>query len=107
MRYVSAKEARDYFQIGGNTLKVWKDKGKLKYKRFTNRKILYDIDSFTDTVTNYDIRKNVIYARVSNTKQKYDLEHQIETIKNYMLSNGIEANVIYSEIASGMNENRK
>lgn len=107
MRYVSAKEARDYFQIGGNTLKVWKDKGKLKYKRFTNRKILYDIDSFTDTVTNYDIRKNVIYARVSNTKQKYDLEHQIETIKNYMLSNGVEANAIYSEIASGMNENRK
>ena len=42
MRYVSAKEARDYFQIGGNTLKVWKDKGKLKYKRFTNRKILYE-----------------------------------------------------------------
>lgn len=108
MRYVSAKEARDYFQIGGNTLKVWKDKGKLKYKRFTNRKILYDIDSFTDnTATNYDIRKNVIYARVSNTKQKYDLEHQIETIKNYMLSNGIEANIIYSDIASGMNENRK
>lgn len=106
MRYVSAKEARDYFQIGGNTLKVWKDKGKIKYKRFTKRKILYDIDSF-DEKTNYDKKENAIYARVSNTKQKNDLEHQIETIKNYMLSNGIEPNIIYSEIASGMNENRQ
>ena len=32
---------------------------------------------------------------------------QIELIKNYCMSNGIQINKIYKDIASGMNENRK
>lgn len=105
MRYVSAKQAKDYFKINATTLKNWKDSGKLKVKVFSSKKILYDIDSLeTDEQQN---RKNVIYARVSNTKQSEDLQKQIELIKNYCISNGIEISNIYSDIASGMNENRK
>lgn len=110
MNYVSAKEARRILQITPITLMHWKDSGKIKYKRFSQRKILYDVDSvlnneeYSDSVLN---TKNVIYARVSGSSQKEDLNNQIETIKNYLLNNGIKADNIYSDIASGMNEDRK
>lgn len=106
MRYVSAKDAKVFFNINATTLKKWKDSGKLKFKQFSSKKILYDIDSVTNENNNIN-KKSVIYARVSNTKQYNDLQHQIETIKNYCLNNNIEISNIYSDIASGMNENRK
>lgn len=106
MRYVSAKEAKAFFNINATTLKKWKDSGKLKFKQFSSKKILYDIDSVTNENNNIN-RKSVIYARVSNIKQYNDLQHQIETIKQYCLNNNIEISNIYSDIASGMNENRK
>ena len=52
-------------------------------------------------------RKNVIYARVSNTKQKEDLVRQEQVIRDYMVSNGIIVDEVYSDIASGMNAERK
>lgn len=105
MKYVSAKEAKKYFQISGQTLKVWKDSNKILTKQFSQKKILYDIDSVNNNITNN--RKNVIYARVSCSNQKQSLDNQIELIKSYMISNGIKVDDIYSEIASGLNENRK
>ena len=106
MKYVSAKEAKKYFQISGQTLKVWKDTNKILTKQFSQKKILYDIDSVNnDNITNN--RKNVIYARVSCSNQKQSLDNQIELIKSYMISSGIRVDDIYSEIASGLNENRK
>ena len=105
MRFVTAKEAKEYFKINPTTLKSWKDSGKIKVKVFSEKKILYDIDSLETNVEQK--RKNVIYARVSNTKQYEDLQKQVEVIKNYCISKGIEISHIYSDIASGMNENRK
>lgn len=67
MNYVSAKEAKEVLHINPTTLKSWKDKGLLKYKKLSSKKILYDIDSISQE--NKVIGKqNVIYARVSNTK---------------------------------------
>ena len=107
MNYVTAKEIKDRFHISGVTLMKWKDSGKIKYKRLSSKKILYDIDSFDEeqnTTFNY---KNVLYARVSTQGQKNDLDTQIDVIKKYMLSNGLAVDEVYSDIASGMNENRK
>lgn len=104
MKYVTAGEACSYFQISYMTLKRWRVEGKLQYKKFTDRKILYDIDSVNQP--NEDNRQNVIYARVSTTSQKEQLENQIALIKNYMINNGIKPNQVYSEIASGLNDNR-
>ena len=106
MNYVSAKEAKQLLHINATTLKSWKDKNILKYKKLSSKKILYDIDSVSQE--NKIINKyNVIYARVSNTKQIDDLQTQIEIVKKYCLNNGIKINKIYKDIASGMNENRK
>ena len=52
-------------------------------------------------------RKKVIYARVSTSKQKKDLENQIENITAYVNKNGYGIDEVYSDIASGMNLDRK
>ena len=107
MKYVSAKIAKEQLNITGNTLKAWKDKGIIKTKILSQKKVLYDIDSVLNKDIIKDERQNVIYARVSSTSQKTSLDNQIELIKSYMLSKGIKPDEIYSEIASGLNDNRK
>ena len=107
MNYVTAKEAKNILKINATTLKSWKDKGILSYKKLSDKKILYDIDSVLNNSDMIDNRLNVIYARVSNTKQHNDLLNQIELVKSYCITNGIKISKVYQDIASGMNENRK
>ena len=107
MNYVTAKEAKNILKINATTLKSWKDKGILSYKKLSDKKILYDIDSVLNNSDINDNRLNVIYARVSNTKQYNDLLNQIELVKSYCITNGIKISKVYQDIASGMNENRK
>ena len=109
MNYVTAKEIKQQLQISGVTLMHWKNSGKIQYKKLSDKKILYDLDSLNNDIKNSNElnTKNVIYARVSSNSQKEDLNNQIEIIKNYMMNNGIMVDYIYSDIASGMNENRK
>lgn len=107
MNYVTAKEAKNILKINATTLKSWKDKGILSYKKLSDKKILYDIDSVLSNSDMVDNRLNVIYARVSNTKQHNDLLNQIELVKSYCITNGIKISKVYQDIASGMNENRK
>ena len=107
MNYVTAKEAKNILKINVTTLKSWKDKGILSYKKLSDKKILYDIDSVLNNSDINDNRLNVIYARVSNTKQHNDLLNQIELVKSYCITNGIKISKVYQDIASGMNENRK
>ena len=107
MNYVTAKEAKNILKINATTLKSWKDKGILSYKKLSDKKILYDIDSVLKDSDIADNRLNVIYARVSNTKQHNDLLNQIELVKSYCITNGIKISKVYQDIASGMNENRK
>ena len=107
MNYVTAKEAKNILKINATTLKSWKDKGILSYKKLSDKKILYDIDSVLNNSDINDNRLNVIYARVSNTKQHNDLLNQIELVKSYCITNGIKISKVYQDIASGMNENRK
>ena len=106
MNYVTAKEAKNILKINATTLKAWKDKGIIGYKKLTDKKYLYDVDTVLNE-NNKEKRNRVIYARVSNMKQHNDLQSQIETIKMFCLSNGIQPDEIYKEIASGMNDNRK
>lgn len=48
-------------------------------------------------------RKTYIYARVSTSKQKRDLENQIELLKQFCFTNGYVISGISSDIASGIN----
>jgi putative resolvase len=48
----------------------------------------------------------VIYARVSSNDQKDDLKRQIDRLKIFAINNGLIVNEVYSEIASGLNDDR-
>lgn len=45
MNYVTAKEIKENLRISGVTLMKWKNSGKIKYRKLSDRKVLYDIDS--------------------------------------------------------------
>ena len=88
------------------TLHRWRKSNHISYKKLSSRKFLYDIDSVLEPYSDKGSRQNVIYARVSNSNQKDNLVTQINVIKGYMIANGIKLDLVFDEIASGMNENR-
>lgn len=106
MNYKTSGEICKLLKITPMTLCRWKNEGIIQFQKITNKKYLYDIDSVIKTNSYNEKRKNVIYSRVSNSKQKDDLVHQTKIIQEYMVSNGIIPDMIFEEIASGMNENR-
>lgn len=102
---LTSKEFRDKYKISIQTLHNWRKLGKVSYTKISSGKFLYD-EIIKPTETKLQ-RKNVIYTRVSNTKQKQDLIKQEQIIRDYMISKGILVDQVYSDIASGMNAQRK
>lgn len=102
--YITAAEACKELSVSNTTLYRYVRENKIKVKKLSERKFLYDISSI---IGKSKTGKNIIYGRVSNTKQKNDLAKQIEILSMFANSNGHIVDKIYSDIASGMNENRK
>lgn len=107
MRYLTSGVICKELQITPTTLMNWKNSGKIKFKKLSNKKILYDIDSIANQNLDQTHKRVVIYSRVSNTKQKDDLIRQSELLRKYVVSRGDIVLSEFSDIASGMNENRK
>jgi len=76
-------------------------------ERLPNGQYDYDEDSVLEAAKLSTVRDSVIYARVSTQKQKKDLENQIQIIQDYANSNGYKITKVYSDIASGLNYDRK
>ena len=107
-QFYSTNEILEMFNIHRQTLFQWRKKGLISYQIIGKRKFIYkkeEIEKFLG-ITNNKKKKNVIYCRVSNQKQKNDLTKQKQILLDYCNSNGFLVDTIYSEIASGMNENR-
>lgn len=106
MRYVGSRELKKILGVTNQTVYNWRKAGKISFKQVNKRNFVYDIDSVLNQ--NLMSTKQVIaYCRVSNSKQKDDLIRQEESIREYARVNGIKIDNFYSEIASGMNEDRK
>ena len=103
--WYSSKKIREILQISPQCLYEMKNSGRIEFKQVSDRKYLYRLPkSF-----NANELKNVaIYARVSTTKQRKDLQNQINGLKRFVVSNGniVNEDFIFSDIASGINENR-
>lgn len=101
--YLSPKEVKERYRITSQTLHNWRLLGKIQFKKLPSGSYLYlpieDIPA--------EPKAHIIYARVSNAKQSDDLKHQISILQQYMCSNGIVVDDIYSDIASGMNDQRQ
>lgn len=99
---MKTKEVLKILRVSRSTLYRYLKNSILKAKKMPNG--YYDFDDTTVySLLNKDLpRKNYIYARVSTSKQKNDLINQIELLKNFCFQSGYKINGIYSDIASGI-----
>lgn len=106
INWITSRELKKLTGVTTQTIMNWRKSNKIKFKELNKRNFLYDINSLLnkDYKTN---RKTVAYCRVSNSKQSDDLKRQEESIRIYASNNGILIDEFYTDIASGMNEQRK
>ena len=104
---MKAKQVLQIMNITRVTLCTYVKKGYIKATKLENKTYDYDEDSIYKFMGKTKERVNVIYARVSTYKQKGDLNRQVEKIQNYCNNNEITVDVLYQEIASGINFERK
>lgn len=104
---MKAKEVLSLLGISRVTLCRYVKLGKIKTILLPNGTYDYDKADVYKLKGLSVKRKSVIYARVSTVKQKNDLSNQIENISSFMNAKGIGVDEIYSDIASGMNLDRK
>ena len=104
---MKSKEVLRLLQISRVTLTRYVKSGRVRVKKLPNGYYDYNEDDVYKLIGKEYSRKNVIYARVSTNKQKNDLQNQIDNIRQFMSANGIVVDEVYSDIASGMNLDRK
>ena len=106
MKWLSSAEIRRELNISPQALYALRKSGKLQYKEITKGFYRYLLPEDFREIKGKEI---AIYARVSTPKQKKDLENQLSILKQFTNANGyiIKKDYVFSDIASGMNENRK
>lgn len=104
---MKSREVLKILKITRPTLTKYVKNGVLKVKVMPNGQYDYDEDSVLSLGNVSKQRECVIYARVSTQKQKKDLENQVDTLVKFANSNGYKVNNVYSDIASGLNYDRK
>ena len=111
-KYYSTSELCKMFNVSPQCLLIWRKNGKLPYKKLSSKTIVYDkklIDEMfnNERSINEDKKLNIGYARVSTQKQKNNLIKQSQVLRDYANASGVILDEIYTEIASGMDENRE
>ena len=100
---MKAKEVLRLLRISRQTLTKYVKDGLIEVETLPNGRYEYN-EKRVYKFLNKDLkRKTYIYARVSTSKQKRDLENQIELLKQFCFTNGYVISGIYSDIASGIN----
>lgn len=100
---MKAKEVLRLLRISRQTLTKYVKDGLIKAETLPNGRYEYNEKSVYKFLNKDLKRKTYIYARVSTSKQKRDLENQIELLKQFCFTNGYVISGIYSDIASGIN----
>lgn len=99
---MNAKKALGLLNVSRTTLMNYVNEGRIKATRLFNGRYEYDDESIYNLL-NHDLpRKVCLYARVSTAKQKPDLNNQVELLKNFCFQNGICIGGIYTDVASGI-----
>lgn len=116
-KLLTSHQVAKLLNVWPETLRRWEKEGKLKplrtpgghrrYKESQIKKLLGEEEK-ANTNTNTNTRC-VIYARVSTAKQADagNLQRQKERLTTYAVEKGYQITSIYTEIASGLNENRR
>jgi putative resolvase len=110
-KYATPRNIQKLYDISQSTLRQWAESGKVSVIRHPEgkRKRLYLLSDIEQRMGVPDVpeakvggRIQAIYARVSSAKQAGDLERQIADLRTQYPNHKL-----YSDIASGLNFNRK
>lgn len=106
MKWLSSSEIRKELNLSPQALYALRKNGKIQYKEITKGFYRYLLPEDFREIKGKEV---AIYGRVSTPKQKKDLENQLSILKQFVNANGyvIKEDYVFSDIASGMNENRK
>ena len=100
---MNSKSVLRLLQITRPTLTKYVKTGVIRVNVLPNKRYEYNDEDVYKFLNKDMKRKTFIYARVSTSKQKADLNNQIELLKQFCFSNGYVLSGIYSDIASGIN----
>ena len=114
-RYLPISEAAKRLGVHHTTLRKWANEGKIDYtrtvggrRRFPESEINRLLGKETVAFLS-DQPRACVYARVSTKKQEEagNLERQTSRVVNYCMEKGYAVVGVYSDIASGLNANRR
>lgn len=106
---LKAKEIKEKYKIHHDSLLKWERDGHLQSKRTAGghrRWLEDDIQTLLKIGVVKEEKRYAYYARCSTAKQKENLERQIERLKKHCQDKGYSEVKEYSEIGSGLNDNR-
>lgn len=106
--WYSSKKIREILKISPQCLYAMRKSNRIESRKISKKKYVFRLpESFRSEEG--EAPGIAIYARVSTPKQKKDLQNQISYLRQFVVANGniIDENLVFSDIASGMNENRK
>jgi len=109
MMLLRQSEIKKFYKIDRVSLYSYENQGILKSYKTPGKHRRYlkeDIEKLLG-LQNVDSRKVACYARVSTKKQEENLQRQVERLRTYCDKKGYSSITFYSDIASGLNDNRR
>ncbi len=112
-KMLTSHQVAKLLNVWPHTLRRWEREGKLKplrtpggHRRYKESQIMALIG---EEITERGTKQCAVYARVSTAKQAEagNLQRQKERLITYAVEKGYQVKAVYSEIASGLNENRR
>ena len=115
--YYKISKAAEFMGISSQTLRKRIDMGLVPCLRSENKYRLIPAEAIVEYLYSKNmllpepeiLKHDVIYARVSTRKQEKrgDLERQITNIKLFAIEQNVKNLIVTSDVASGLNDNRK
>ena len=115
--YYKISKAAEFMGISSQTLRKRIDIGLVPCLRSENKYRLIPAEAIVEYLYSKNmllpepeiLKHDVIYARVSTRKQETrgDLERQITNIKLFAIEQNVKNLIVTSDVASGLNDNRK
>lgn len=106
---LKAREIQEKYKIAHNSLIEWENKKVLTSHRTVGGHRRWLEDDIQKLLTIHEAKEEkryATYSRCSTAKQKENLERQVERLRKHCKDNGYENVKEYSEIGSGLNDNR-
>lgn len=109
-RFLKPREFCEIVGVSYRTFKRWVSEGRIRVVRTPTGRIRIpysEVERILGGKPRMEEVRAVIYTRVSSPEQKSDLEKQVEYLKQYCSSRGYRVVDVLSDVASGLNANRK